>query len=91
MYFFTDRLKICSCFCVFIVLLKHRGSEKSIIGGGGHINLLVFGTNQFLLKSIVFTVCEHECMNMGPPPIIDIPTPLLEQSAEIEWDLKSVC
>ena len=30
-----------------------------------------------MLKSIVFTVCEHEYMNMcPPPPIIDLPAPL---------------
>ena len=30
-----------------------------------------------ILKSIVFTVCEQEYMNMcPPPPIIDLPAPL---------------
>jgi hypothetical protein len=27
-------------------------------------------SDEFLLKAIVFTVCEHEYMNIHPPPII---------------------
>ena len=39
----------------------------SIIGGGGsYIHILVFCVIN--LKSIVFMVCEHEYMNMSPPP-----------------------
>ena len=33
---------------------------------------------QLILKSIVFTVYEHEYMNIGPP-IIDLQAPLLIQ------------
>jgi hypothetical protein len=36
-------------------------------GGGVYIRVLPYW---FLLKAIVFTVCEHVYMNMYPPPII---------------------
>ena len=47
-----------------------NGGGRSIIPGGGerqysYIYVLPF---QFLLKSIVFKVCEHEYMNISPPP-----------------------
>jgi hypothetical protein len=51
---------------------------------GGHIfiyscyaQLISFEIEIKTLKSIVFTVCEQEYMNMCPPPIIDLPPPLL--------------
>jgi hypothetical protein len=49
-----------------------RAVPSAIIGGGGgdvytYICVLPDG---FLLKAIVFTVCEHEYMNIPPPPII---------------------
>ena len=53
-----------------------RGAGISIIGGGGggggrysYIRVL---PNYFLLKSIVFTICEHEYMNICPPPQLSI-------------------
>ena len=36
-------------------------------GGGGHIILRVL-VGGFLLKAIVVTICEHEYMNIHPPP-----------------------
>jgi hypothetical protein len=44
----------------------NRVVARPIIGGGG-------GGCGFLLKAIVFTVCEHEYMNIHTPIII-IPT-----------------
>ena len=38
--------------------------------GGGQYSYISVLHYQFPLKSIVFTVCEHEYMNMPPPPII---------------------
>ena len=63
---------------------KIRDAGRSIIGGGGaHIHIFVLcSINSFeieikTLKSIDFTVCEQEYMNMclppPPPPIIDLP------------------
>ena len=54
-----------------------RDAGRSIIGGGGggHIfisscyaQLISFEFEIKILKSIVFTVCEQEYMNMCPPP-----------------------
>jgi hypothetical protein len=62
------------------------GVERSIIGGGGssysYIRVL---HHLLLLKLIVFTVCEHEYMNMSPPKKtpknnIDLPTPMAMQT-----------
>ena len=38
---------------------------NSIIKGG---NIFMYLCSALLLKSIVFMVCEHECMNIAPPP-----------------------
>jgi hypothetical protein len=58
-----------------------RGAGKSIIvgGGGGRYSYIHVRHHLFPLKAIVFTVCEHEYMNIYPhptPPIIDFPAPL---------------
>ena len=62
-----------------------RGRGRSI--SGGHIfiyscyaQLISFEIEIKILKSIVFTVCEQEYMNIcpppPPPPLIDLPQPL---------------
>ena len=63
-YKVTDR-------CLFCKMIG-RAVARPIIGGGGggggaysYIRVLPDG---FLLKAIVFTVCEHEYMNIHPPP-----------------------
>ena len=54
----------------------HRGAGKSIIGGGGQMIIHVLH-HLSPLKATVFTVCEHEYMNISPPPpIIDFPASL---------------
>ncbi len=51
------------------MLKESSGVASSISGGGGgggtysYIRVL---HNQFLLKLIVFTICEHEYVNMSP-------------------------
>jgi hypothetical protein len=59
------------CKCIAVARAVAR---PIIVGGGGgrggtysYIRVLSDG---FLLKAIVFTVCEHEYMNIHPPPII---------------------
>jgi hypothetical protein len=47
--------------------LKIRGPGKSIIGGGGRYSYIHVLHHLFPLKVIVFTVCEHEYMNICPP------------------------
>ena len=46
----------------------HSGAARTIIalGGGGEYSYMCVLLNQLLLKSIVFTVCEHKCMNICP-------------------------
>jgi hypothetical protein len=39
-------------------------------GGGGEYSYTRVLPDVFLLKAIVFTVCEHDYMNIHPPPII---------------------
>ena len=53
----------------------YRDAGRSIIGGAFHIfiyscyaQLISFEIEIKILKSIVFTVCEQEYMNMCPPP-----------------------
>ena len=63
--------------------LEAGAAEDRYLGGGrGHIficscyaQLISFEIEIKILKSIVFTVCEQEYMNMCPPPlrIIDLP------------------
>jgi hypothetical protein len=54
-----------------------RDAGKSIIGGGGRYSYIHVLHHLFPLKAIVFTVCEHEYMNISPPPpIIDFPASL---------------
>ena len=44
-----------------------------------HVSYIRVMHHEFLLKSIVFTVCEQEYMNMcPPPPIIILPRPHIE-------------
>ena len=54
-----------------------RDAGRSIIGGGGgghvliyscYAQLISFEIEINILKSIVFTACEQEYMNMCPPP-----------------------
>jgi hypothetical protein len=40
----------------------------AIIRGVVNIHILVFGPMDLFLKAIAFTVCEHEYMNIPPPP-----------------------
>ena len=47
---------------------KNSGVASPIIGGGGKYSYIRALRYKFLLKSIVFTVCEHEHMNIRPPP-----------------------
>ncbi len=65
-------------------MILHRDDGKSITGGA-HIHIFVlcpiiitFETEIWILKSIVFTVCEQEYMNMAAP-IIDFPASLILQ------------
>ena len=55
-----------------IIAVSRAG--RSIIGGGGTIfiylcsaQLISFEIVIYILKSFVFTVCEHEYMNVAPP------------------------
>ena len=41
-----------------------RDAGKSIIGGGGRYSYIHVLHHLFSLKAIVFTVCEHEYMNI---------------------------
>jgi hypothetical protein len=41
-----------------------------VVGGGEVYSYIRVLPNGFLLKAIVFTVCEHEYMNIHTPPII---------------------
>ena len=66
-----------------------RDAGRSIIGGGGggHIficyaQLISFEIEIKILKSIVFTVCEQEYMNMCPPP----PPPIIDLPASLQLD-----
>ena len=50
---------------------KKRRRTRTVarpIGGGGVYSYVRVLPDGFLLKAIVFTVCEHECMNIPPPP-----------------------
>ena len=54
--------------CDYVVL---RAVARPIIwgwGGGGIYSYIRVLPDGFLLKAIVFTVCEHEYMNIPPPP-----------------------
>ena len=53
---------------------NHRRPKIESVGGGAYSYIRVLHCS-FLLKSIVFKVCEHEYMNMPPPPLIDLSTP----------------
>ena len=46
-----------------------EGMRQGDRAGGTYLFL-----NKFVLKSIVFMVCEHEYTNMCPRPIIDLAT-----------------
>jgi hypothetical protein len=43
-----------------------RAVDRPIIGGGGAYSYIRVLPDGFLLKAIVFTVCEHEYMNTPP-------------------------
>ena len=45
----------------------YRAVARTIIGGGGVYSYIRVLLDGFLLKSIVFTVCKHEYMNIHPP------------------------
>ena len=55
-------------------IIAVRGAGRSIIGGGAMFiyscsaQLISFEIVIYILNSIVFTVCEHEYMNVAPPP-----------------------
>ena len=53
-----------------------QGRRKVDNGGGGGGGI-PFVPHLFPLKAIVFTVCEHEYMNICSPPIIDFPASLV--------------
>jgi hypothetical protein len=45
-----------------------RAVARPIIRRGGAYSYVRVLPDGFLLKAIVFTVCEHEYMNIPPPP-----------------------
>jgi hypothetical protein len=49
---------------------RTRTVARPIVRGGGGYSYVRVLPDGFLLKAIVFTVCEHECMNIPPPPPI---------------------
>ena len=63
-----------------LIFGKSRPVASSIIGGGGTYLYIRVLHNYFVLKSIVFMVCEHEYMNMCPPPTIELVTCLQKSS-----------
>ena len=50
---------------------------RSLGGGGGNYSNIRVQPDYFLLKWIIFKVCEHEYMNKCPYPIIDRCTALI--------------
>ena len=50
---------------------------RSIIGWGEDYLFIRVVPDCFLLKSIDFKVCEQECINKSPAPIIDLRMTLL--------------
>ena len=63
--------------------LRSRGAGRSIIGGpifiyscSQTVKTIYFKIYVTILKEINFA--EHEYMNIAPPPIIDLPAPLLK-------------
>ena len=50
---------------------------RSLRGGGGSYSNIRVLPDYFLLKWIIFKVCEHEYMNKCPYPIIDPCTALI--------------
>ena len=58
-------------------------------GGGGRYSYIHVLHHLFPLKAIVFTVCEHEYMNIcPPPPIIDFPASLIVAVSMVNIDVK---
>jgi hypothetical protein len=49
--------------------------RRKVDNWGGRYSYIHVLHHLFPLKAIVFTVCEHEYMNISPP-IIDFPAPL---------------
>ena len=60
-------------FCIANITSEiNSGVDSSKVGGGGgHIHIIVVCTIIIFLKSIFFTVYEHEYINMSPPPHTD--------------------
>ena len=57
--------------------LSSDAGRTIIWGGGANIHIIMcVPPNSLLLKSIVFTVCEHKYVNIFPPSIIVLPAPL---------------
>jgi hypothetical protein len=47
---------------------KTRAVDRPTIGEGGVYPYIRVLPDGFLFKAFVFTVCEHEYMNIPPPP-----------------------
>ena len=59
----------------FLYVFRRRKVDNW--GGGGRYSYIHVLHHLFPLKAIVFTVCEHEYMNIcPPPPITDFPASL---------------
>jgi hypothetical protein len=50
------------------VTLLGRGVTRGDNSGGGEYSYTRVLPDGFFLKAIVFTVCEHDYMNIHPPP-----------------------
>jgi hypothetical protein len=62
---------------VFISTVSiYRAVASTVIGGGGVYSYIRVLPDGFLLKSIVFTVCKHEYMNIHPPQLSCLATAL---------------
>jgi hypothetical protein len=65
---------------------SEQGRRKVDNWGGVRYSYIHFLHHLFPLKAIVFTVCEHEYMNICPPPIIDFPASLVPMQLNfIQW------
>ena len=59
--------------------------DNSRVGEYSYTRVLPDG---FLLKAIVFTVCEHDYMNIPPPQLSHLVTALLLGNALFEFSMK---
>jgi hypothetical protein len=68
------KIFLCSLWINFTVksqeMTRAVTSRDNLGGGGGEYSYTRVLPDVFLLKAIVFTVCEHDYMNIHPPPII---------------------